>query len=102
MENIWKIWAKKETVFQRDKSYTAYSCFNLLAFQLFWEFKPFEKQLSSEKQIKPAIKLNLEFMKQNERESAYLNEEKILPKRLEQEKELNLSPIFIAPSSLQF
>ena len=47
---------------------SAYSCFNLLAFQPFWEFKPFGKQLSSEKQIKPAIKLNLEFMKQNERE----------------------------------
>ena len=30
---------------------------NLLAFQTFWEFKPFWKQLSSEKQIKPAIKI---------------------------------------------
>ena len=29
-----------------------YSCFNLLAFQPFWEFKPFGKQLFSEKQIK--------------------------------------------------
>ena len=56
---------------QFSKSYTAYSCFNLLAFQPFWEFKPFEKQLSSaEKQIlKPAIQLNLDFMKQNEREN---------------------------------
>ena len=48
--------------FPKDLSYTAYSCFKMLAFQ------PFGKQLSSEKQIKPAIKLNLEFMKQNERE----------------------------------
>ena len=45
------------------------SCFNLLAFQLFWGFKPFGKQLSSEKQIKPALKLNLEFMEQDEREN---------------------------------
>ena len=42
---------------------------NLLAFQSFWEFIPFGKQLFSEKQIKPAIKLNLEFMKQNKREN---------------------------------
>ena len=32
-----------------------------------------------------------------EREPAHLNEEKRLPKRLEQEKELNLCPIFISP-----
>ena len=30
---------------------------NLLAFQTFWEFRPFGKQLFSEKQIKPAIKV---------------------------------------------
>ena len=42
---------------------------NLLTFQLFWEFKFFAKQLSSEKQIKQAIKLYSEFIKQNEREN---------------------------------
>ena len=41
----------------------------MLSFQPFWEFKPFGKQLSPEKQIKPIIKLNLEFIKQNEREN---------------------------------
>ena len=40
-------------------------------------------------------------MQQNEREreAAHLNEENRLQKRLEQEKELNLSTIFIAPPS---
>ena len=75
----------------------------MLAFQPYWGFKPFGKQLSSEKQIKPAFKLNLEFMKQNERgNQRILNQEKKkrLPKWLQQEKELSLSPIFIAPSVL--
>ena len=57
------------TTYMETRLYTVNSCFNMLAFQLFWEFKPFGKQLPSEKQIKPAIKLNLEFMKQNEREN---------------------------------
>ena len=55
--------------FSKGTCIQLYSCFNLLVFQPFWEFKPSGKQLSSEKQIKPAIKLNLEFMKQNEREN---------------------------------
>ena len=60
--------------FPKGQSYTAYNFFNLLVFQPFLGFKPIGKQLSSEKQIKPALKLNLEFMKQNEKsEPARLN-----------------------------
>ena len=55
--------------FPKELSYTAYSYSNLLALQPFWECKPIGKQLCSEKQIKPAIKLNLKFMKQNERKN---------------------------------
>ena len=37
--------------FPKGQKLHCIQCFNLLAFQPFWEFKPFGKQLSSEKQI---------------------------------------------------
>ena len=55
--------------FPKGTKVTLHTVVLMSAFQPFWEFKPFGKQLSSENQIKPAIKLNVEFMKQNEREN---------------------------------
>ena len=79
----------------RYSFFDLYSLF-VLGIQTLWE------QLSSEKQIKLKIKLNFEFMKQNERERepAHLNEQKRLPKRLEQEKELNCPPFLLPPPVL--
>ena len=54
---------------EKGTKVTLHTVVLIFSFSEISEFKPFGKQLSSEKQIKPAIKFNLEFMKQNEREN---------------------------------